>query len=314
MYAKQFRSTGNEIAARMMMNGPFEPRKLIDIGEQSLLKEWHEARRNGKHRTVSDMAVRHAVTKGGKISYLGTCVSRMEVLRECLMSRMIQEEAVEALNCGRIRVGGTVQDLDAAMGILQGGLLGYHSRNGKQNGTPFVTMTFVVAHGIVLELLCRPMPEYNGECYFGYGASNYGYYRAITASQGELALRPYVARYAKLVGTAVAAKVFDLPKGTVAAWLAHLNMGTYNNLLEQLKCQNLTLAPREGIEYEEARARLLSGCEHWGLNFGPDPDALNLRDVYRANRSIMSANGRSPLSEWEVNPHEHGFAIVAPEY
>ena len=314
MYAKQFRSTGNEIAARMMMNGPFEPRKLIDIGEQSLLREWHEARRNGKHRTVSDMALRNAVTKGGKISYLGTCVSRLEVLRECLMSRMIQEEAVEALNCGRIRVGGTVQDLDAAMGILQGGLLGYHSRNGNQHGTPFVTMTFVVAHGIVLDLLCREQPEYKGCSYFEYGAKTYGYYRAITASQGELALKPYASRYAQLVGTKVAAKVFDIPRGTMAAWVAHLKMGTYDDALKQLEGLHLTLAPREGLKYEEARKKLLSGCEHWGLDFGPEPDALNLRDVYRANRAIMSANGRSPLSEWEVSPHEHGFSIVTPIY
>jgi hypothetical protein len=314
MYAKQFRATGNEIAARMMMNGPFEPRKLIDIGEQSLLKEWHEAKRNGRHRRLSDMAVRNAVTKGGKISYLGTCVSRMEVLRECLISRMIQEEAVEALNCGRVKVGGTVNDLDAAMGILQGGILGYHSRNGKQHGTPFVTMTFVIAHGIVLDLLCREQSEYDGHSYFNYGAATFGYYRAITAAQGELALRPFVAQYAKLVGTAAAAKVFDLPKGTVAAWLAHLNMGTYNNILEQLKGQYLTLAPREGLEYEQAKKSLLLGCEHWGLNFGPEPHALNLRDVYRANREVMAANGRSPLGDWDVRPHEQGFSIMTPEY
>ena len=314
MYAKEFRSTGNEIAARMMMNGPFEPRKLIDIGEQSLLKEWHEARRNGRHRRLSDMAIRNAVTRGGKISYLGTCVSRMEVLRECLISRMIQEEAVEAFNCGRVGVGGTIKDLDAVMGILQGGVLGYHSRNGKQHGTPFVTVTFVVAHGIVLELLCRPQPDYKGHSYFNHGASTCGYYRAITASQGELALRPFVAQYAKLVGTAAAAKVFDLPKGTVAAWLAHLNMGTYDDVTEKLKGQYLTLAPKEGFEYEQAKASLLSGCEHWGLNFGPEPHALNLRDIYRANREVIAANGRSSLHEWAVDQHEQGYLITTPEY
>lgn len=312
--AKQFRANGNEISARMMMNGPFEPRKLIDIGEQGLLQEWHEARLNGKQRTLSDMAVRHAVTKGGKISYLGTCVSRMEVLRECLMSRMVQEEAIEALNSGRFKIGSNVSELDASMGILQGGLLGYHSRNGNQHGTPFVTMTFVVAHGIVLELLCRPQDEYRGQCYFSYGASTYGYYRAITASQGELALRPYVARYAQLVGTKIAAKAFDLPKGTVAAWLAHLKMGTYDDALKQLEGQHLTLAPREGLKYEEARASLLSGCEHWGLNFGPEPDGINLRDVYRANREVMAANGRSPLREWGLEPTDNGFALLTPEY
>jgi len=312
--AKQFRANGNEIAARMMMNGPFEPRKLIDIGEQGLLQEWHEARLNGKQHTLSDMAVRHAVTKGGKISYLGTCVSRMEVLRECLMSRMVQEEAIEALNSGRFKIGSNVAELDAAMGILQGGLLGYHSRNGNQHGTPFVTMTFVVAHGIVLELLCRPQDEYKGQCYFNYGASTYGYYRAITASQGELALRPYVARYAQLVGTKIAAKAFDLPKGTVAAWLAHLKMGTYDDALKQLEGQHLTLAPRKGLKYEEARAKLLSGCEHWGLNFGPEPDGINLRDVYRANREVMAANGRSPLREWGLEPTDNGFALLTPEY
>ena len=278
------------------------------------MKEWHEAKRNGKHRRLSDMAIRNAVTKGGKISYLGTCVSRMEVLRECLISRMVQEEALEALNSGRFKVGGDFTDIDAAMGILQGGLLGYHSKNGKQNGTPFVTMTFVVAHGIVLELLCRPMPEYDGHSYFNYGASAYGYYRAITASQGELALRPFVATYAKLVGTAAAAKVFDLPRGTVAAWLAHLKMGTYDDALKELKGQHLTLAPREGLKYEEARANLLLGCEHWGLNFGPEPDALNLRDVYRANREVIVANGRSPLRDWGVVPSENGFALMTPDY
>jgi hypothetical protein len=91
-------------------------------------------------------------------------------------------------------------------------------------------------------------------------------------------------------------------------------MGTYNNILEQLKGQYLTLAPREGLEYEQAKKSLLLGCEHWGLNFGPEPHALNLRDVYRANREVMAANGRSPLGDWDVRPHEQGFSIMTPEY
>ena len=315
MYAKEFRARGNEISARMMFNGPFEPRKLIDIGEQNLLKEWHNAKLNGNKRRLADMDMRQAVTKGGKVSYLGTCVSRMDVLRECLIARMIQEEAVDAIKSGRIPSHGSkLADLDTAVGILHGGLLGYHSKNGDQHGTPFVTMTFVIAHGIVLELLDRPQEKYDGQSYFNWGAATFGYYRAITAAQGELALRPYVARYAQLVGAKVAAKCFDLPKGTVAAWLAHLKMGTYDGVLEKLKGQYLTLAPREGLEYEEAREALLSGCEHWGLNFGPEADGVNLREIYRANRDVMVANGRSPLSEWRLTPHEHGFSLTTPKY
>ena len=36
LYAEEFKRMGHPIAARMMFNGPFEPRKLVDIGEKSL--------------------------------------------------------------------------------------------------------------------------------------------------------------------------------------------------------------------------------------------------------------------------------------
>jgi len=314
MYAKELRSSGNEIAARMMMNGPFEPRNLINIGEKLLLEEWDQVKNNPFSKKRQDMVRRNAVTRDGRVSYLGTCVSRMEVLRECMMARMVQEEAVKAINSGRIPShGSSIHDLDIAMGLLQGGLLGYHSRNGEQHGTPFVTMTFIIAHGIVLDLLTRPQEAYGGESYMGQGVCDFGYYRAITASEGETALKPYVADYARIVGTDIASKVFDLPKGTVAAWVAHRTMGTYDHLDKWLSDHHLGLRPANG-DYESSRKRLMEGCEDWGLNFGPTPLAMNLREVYAVNREATAVNGRSPLSRWDVLETEDGLALTSPRY
>ena len=313
-YAAEFRRMGHPIASRMMFNGPFEPMRLVDLGEKHLLKEWNEVKHNPSHPRHQDMLKRNAVTRDGKISYLGTCVSRMEVLRECLMSRMIQEEAVDAIKAGRIPSHGSkIKDLDAVMGILGGGLLGYHSKNGKQHGTPFVTMTFVVAHGIVLDLISGPLHQYGGESYFNTGATTIGYHRAITAATGQMALKPFVSDYAKLVGTKVAAKVFDLPRGTVAAWLAHRNMGSYDHLNQQLKESYLSIGAGERTR-DEARSMLEEGCEDWGMNFGPRPGAQNLREVYATNAEIIKQKGRSSYSGWDVEETDDGLMLTAPRY
>jgi hypothetical protein len=156
------------------------------------------------------------------------------------------------------------------------GLLGYHSRDKNQNGTPFVTMIFVLFNEVIDELVCTELPVFNGRDYISTGVCCFSYWRALSANQGMTAFKAYVAQFASHAGTEMTAKMFDLPRGTVAAWLAHKNMGTYHSLEKYLKQNHLHLSkPSKQWQVE---------CEEWGRKTGVVPGMDGLNRVYSATR------------------------------
>ena len=66
------RTDGFEIAARMMMNGPFHPRDLIELAERDLARGWDMCKDDPDSLSHKDMISRNFVNKDGSISYLGT--------------------------------------------------------------------------------------------------------------------------------------------------------------------------------------------------------------------------------------------------
>ena len=265
--AAMMRSEDREIAARMMMNGPFHPRDLIELAEQELANGWDMCKDDPDSIMRKDMISRNFVNKDGSISYLGTCYSRQQVLKEILQSMMIQEASVRILKNDNRKRMIAIEDI---------GLLGYHSRDKNQNGTPFVTMIFVLFNDVIDELVCTELPIFNGRDYITTGVRCFSYWRALSANQGMTAFKAYVAQFAAHAGTEMTAKMFDLPRGTVAAWLAHKNMGTYDSLEKYLKQNHLYLSKPSKQWHVE--------CEEWGRKTGVVPAINGLSRLYSGTR------------------------------
>ena len=230
--ARRFKEEGQEIGARMFKYGRFEPRKLLKLAESRL-------RRLCPDDSPEFDGDVYLFNKGGKLGPLGTAMTRAEVVRQCTAALVFGENTRNPISMHCV------------------GVQAYHSRNKKQHGTPFVSMTFLVCREKVLEAIRPTISE---------GLQLFGIYRAIDANAGEVALKHFALALSARLETQQIAQVLDIRPGTITAWKAHASMGSYTKEKEFLKSKRLGLVVSGEIQPR---------CPHWGWLWISGGSAVN---------------------------------------
>lgn len=246
---KQYQIGHWDIAAHFTTHGDLELMRLIGMSKKELIR--------GRSPDLDKASLKKTKMKGhqiltsaGQLTSLGNGIARSGVVRQALCASLLTEEhAMSMMDRGR-GAGNPHWGFD--IGCV--GVYCYYSRSKHSDGTPFVTMNFVVTRGLAQ---CDAV----GDVMVNTG-NQIAAFQGLPASIGVRGMKQFAISMME-AGLTVAetALCLDVRKRTVVAWKAHSTRGTYDELREEMNERSL------GISRPEWVSQRVHSPHGWGKTF-----------------------------------------------